>query len=113
VEDIQKVKKEVDAMSYDRYAKIDYEMQYEMPVQQGDSLSAGRVLQELIRMAPTLETYKKQKQQLLQQINSTAIVYLPFEIDIQFKNGYQTIFPAYTRLPLAMNKHNLVPSQHS
>jgi hypothetical protein len=102
VENVQAARKLTDVFAADQFLQSDYAGQLENAMQQGDKPQAARILQEMIKLQPTVETYNESKKSILNELNKEKVLYLPFEIGIRFTNGYQKVFEAFSKLPLTL-----------
>ena len=91
------------------YLKTDYKFQAKKEEEQGNDIAVAKIYTEILRLNNKQPEIQKARTALVQKINSQRFETCPFEIGIHFKNGYTMVIPAFTSLPITVNKTGLTP----
>ncbi len=91
------------------YLKTDYKFQAKKEEEQGNDITVAKIYTEILRLNNKQPEIQKARTAIVQKINSQRFETCPFEIGIHFKNGYSMIIPAFTPLPITVNKKGNTP----
>lgn len=91
------------------YLKTDYIFQAKKEEEKGNDIAVAKIYTEVLRLNSKQPEIQKARTAIVQKINSQRFETCPFEIGIHFKGGYVTLIPAFTPLPITVNKKGTTP----
>lgn len=91
------------------YLTTDYILQAKKEEQQGNDLAVAKIYTEILRLNNKQPEIQKARNTILQKINNQRFETCPFEIGIQFKNGYSMVIPAFALLPITVKRNGATP----
>jgi PLD-like domain len=89
-----------------KYLQIDYLHQVKKEEEKGNDLVAAKIYTEILKLDSKQEEVKAARTELLKKINGQSLITCPFEIGIQYNNGYSMAIPAFSPLPITVVKES-------
>lgn len=91
------------------YLTTDYILQAKKEEQKGNDLAVAKIYTEILRLNNKHPEIQKARTIIVQKINNQSFKICPFEIGIQFKNGYSMLIPAFAPLPITVKRNGKTP----
>jgi hypothetical protein len=110
VENVAAKKKYAISIIANDYLETDYAIQAQRELQKGNDVKAAMIYTEVLRLNNNKEEVKKARLAIIDKVNNQHFDVCPFEIGIQYRNGYSTAIPAFTKLPFTKIMGGSTPS---
>lgn len=109
VTNVSESKKIDDNINSSKYLQTDYTFQAKAEERKGNDIALAKIYTEILRLNNKNEGVQAARSAIINKINKQRFAVCPFEIGIQYKNGYSRAIPAFTPLPITVVKGGRTP----
>lgn len=109
ITDVKSSRKLGNAINSTDYLTTDYSFQAEVEEKKGNDIAVAKIYTEILKLDNKKSPVKEARTKIINKINSQTFETCPFEIGIQFQNGYSKVIPAFTPLPITIKRKGSTP----
>lgn len=95
------------------YLETDYLFQARTEEKKGNDLNAAKIYTEILRLDSKQQNILDARKEIVKKYNHQQFEVSPFEIGINYLNGYSVAIPAFVNLPYTSIKGGKTPTNHA
>lgn len=104
IENIANTQKQMFSLNSSEYLETDYMYQAKDEKQAGNELKVAKIYTEILKLNINNKEIASAQKRIIHKYNSQQFTVCPFEIGIEFENGYHMAIPAFEELPFTVKR---------